>query len=274
MVGSAIVAVGLAALVLELGGSDSPGGGAEVDTLSEAAAQGDVDRARELLREGADPDEPRHYGFTPVMRAAIGNHVRMIELLLDAGADLAAVDPNGLTAWHLAARVDATEALEALMAAGADLGVRSRDGMNALDHAASAGSVDAIAVIAATGIDLDAQSETRTQGHGYPVDEGSTALSIAARAGQIEAVKTLLELGANVDAPSAFEQTPLLMAIVSGQPPELVSVLLDAGADPTVRARCRAGCSIDEGDALQWAHRLGHPGVIPLLEAAIAERDS
>lgn len=237
--------------------------------LSDAAAGGDLLAARSLLEAGADPDEPRVHGFTPLMRAATRDDRAIVELLVEFGADLGARDLSGLTAWHLAARQDAIDALTALMGAGADLAVRSRDGLNTLDHAAQTGSLGALEMAVATGLDPNSRSGFRPRGHGYPVDEGSVPLGIAARAGQVEAVERLLEMGADVDAKSEFGQTALIMAIVAGQPPELISVLLRAGADPTVVVKCDSGCSYPEGDALEWARRLGHPDVVPLIEAAL-----
>lgn len=191
----------------------------------------------------------------------------MVSLLLEHGADLHATELSGLTAWHLAARQDAAGALSVLMEAGADLAVRSDDGLNTLDHAAQTGSLEALEMAVEAGLDPNARSGFRTKGHGYPVDEGSVPLGIAARAGQIAAVEKLLELGAEVDGRSDFDQTALIMAIVSGQPPELISILLDAGADPNVVVACRSGCSYPPGDALEWARRLGQPGVVSLLDA-------
>ncbi len=81
----------------------------------------------------------------------------------------------------------------------------------------------------------------------------------------------MLGLGAAVDAPSSIGQTASLSAIFSGQPAEMVGVLLDAGADPTVRAAGLWGCAQSEGDALEWARRAGDSEVVALLEATLAE---
>jgi ankyrin repeat protein len=238
-------------------------------SLSEVVASGDLDLARVLLDGGSDPDEPRWQGFTPLMRAAIRNDVRMVALLLESGADPEATALEGLTPLHVAAEAGAADAVRRLLEAGADLSVRSHNGMNTLEHAAAAGRGDVIVVVAETGVDLDAQSQIITQGHGYPVDEGSTALGIAARAGSVDAITALLDGGASVDAPSRIGHTPLLGAIFSGQPPEIIALLLDAGADPTVTASCRTRCSYEEGDALTWAVRIGDPETIPLIAAAL-----
>ncbi len=259
--------VGGAVLVTVAGDESSSDG----PTLADAVVAGDYDLARSLLAAGAPPDEPRSRGYTPLLRAALLDDAAMVQLLIDAGADLGATDLGGLTAWHLAAESDSPAALATLVEAGVDLDATSTNGMNTLQHAAYAGSVEVLEVITATGVELDAPSQSTTGGHGYPVDEGPTALAIAARAGHLDAVRALLELGAAVDAPSSIGQTALLSAIFSGQPAEMVGVLLDAGADPTVRAACLSGCAQSEGDALEWARRAGDPEVVALLEAALAE---
>lgn len=277
-----VVAVGLAAVALVLLVSfiifqridHDPGGGvsdADTNSLSEAVVTSDLDLARTLLDLGVDVDTPRVHGFTPLMRAVIRDDVPMIGLLLGAGADLTAVAMEGLNPLHVAAEAGSAKAVGLLLDVGADVAVRSHNGMNALEHAAAGGSADVIAVIAATGVDLDAVSRITTQGHGYPADTGSTALGIAARAGNVDAMVALLDAGARVDAPSSVGHTPLLVALFAGQPPEVITVLLDAGADPTVTARCRTRCSYSEGDALTWARRIGDPQTIPLIEAALSE---
>jgi ankyrin repeat protein len=260
IVGVVVVAVGL--LVVQ--GDDTPSG-----DLSEAVVAGDADVVRAHLDGGADPDEPRVSGLTPLMRAAIRDDVAIVTLLLGAGADLNATAPEGLTAAHVAAQADAVASFEALVAAGADMGATSSNGMNALHHAADLGSVGVIEFIAGQGMDLDVRSEAVTQGHGHPRDRGSSALGIAARAGQLEAVETLLALGVGVDTLSASGHSPLLLAVFSGHSPDVVSVLLAAGADPRIEASCElGGCSGEPGDALEWARRLNQQEMVPLLEAA------
>jgi ankyrin repeat protein len=204
------------------------------------------------------------------MRAASRDNDDMIEILLRAGADLEAVDGSGLTAWHIAAQLDAVDALSAIVAAGADLDRRSLNGMNALDHAAAWGSLSVLRTLAGLGLDLNTHSEVITQGHGYPRDEGSTPLGIAAWSGQFESVVLLLELGAEVDAPSASGNTPLLMAVFSGQSPEMITVLLEAGANSEATASCVLGCSPgaeEAPDVLGWANALWRTSLVPLLES-------
>jgi ankyrin repeat protein len=266
-------AMAIATSVTAAACGDSAGGEqAEPDaTLADAVVAGDHELARSIVESGADPDEPRRSGLTPLMRAAARDDAAMVEILLDGGADLEATDPGGLTPAHVAAQANAAATLEVLVEAGADVTITSKSGMGTLHHAAELGSVEVIERLDALGIDLDTRSEAITQGHGYPRDTGPTALSIAVRAGQIEAVEALLSLGADVEAMSGAGHTPLLVAVFTDQPPELVSMLLDAGADPGVEVSCELGCSAESGDALAWAVELDRSELVPLLSESEGE---
>jgi ankyrin repeat protein len=249
----------------------TPGAGCEATDLSEAVSTGEPSAVRCLLETGVDPERPRSLGLTPLMQAANRDHGDMVRDLIDAGADLDATTGAGRTAMHIAARADAIAALKALREAGADPQARSDDGMSALDHAADAGSVGVVEYLIHAGLDPDRRSSFITQGHGYPRSEGLTPLALAVRAGRQDMVETLLDLGADVDAPTGSGHTPLLIAVFSGQPPDLVSLLLDADADPTIRAACVQACSTGDAeglDALEWAQHLDRARLIPLLEAA------
>jgi hypothetical protein len=110
------------------------------DTALHLAAAGHrVAIARRLLAAGADPNAARnHREARPLHYAADGYHrnpffdaveqVKTIRCLLDAGADLHAVDKNGATALHRAVRTRSAAAVECLLQAGADPSVRNHPG--------------------------------------------------------------------------------------------------------------------------------------------------
>ncbi|HSJ29654.1 MAG TPA: ankyrin repeat domain-containing protein [Acidimicrobiia bacterium] len=253
--------------VLALVGSCS---GGDDRSLSAAVADGDVAAVTRLLAAGFSPEGPRTLGLTPLMRAANRDDAAIGELLLRAGANPDATDFAGVTALHVAARADAVQVARLLLAAGADPHRRSAGGMNALDHAADAGAVGVIDLLADAGVDLDAQSAVISKGHGHPRDVGSTPLGLAVRAKQTRSVIRLLQRGAAVDSPSASGSTPLLQAIYHDAPVEILLILLDAGADPSVTERCDAGCSRAVSGrggltAREWAVALGRDELLPYL---------
>ena len=87
---------------------------------SESAGYGDTER-RAPRRNRADVNaREQRYGDTALMWAAVAGHVDVVRLLIEAGADVRAVDDEGVTALHLARANGHTEVAAALLAAGAN----------------------------------------------------------------------------------------------------------------------------------------------------------
>ncbi|MDR1650135.1 MAG: ankyrin repeat domain-containing protein [Synergistaceae bacterium] len=76
--------------------------------LAVLCAWGDVAAVRELLFHGANPDERDEWGYTPLMRTVragvtvpLSMHFRIVELLIDAGADVnACVEVLPAPSWQ------------------------------------------------------------------------------------------------------------------------------------------------------------------------------
>ena len=84
------------------------------------AGYGDGDRLP-APRNRADVNaRERRYGDTALMWAAVAGNVDVVRLLIEAGADVRAVDDEGVTALHLARAKGHTEVAAALLAAGAN----------------------------------------------------------------------------------------------------------------------------------------------------------
>jgi ankyrin repeat protein len=87
---------------------------------SDAPGYGSTER-RAVHRNRADVNaREQRYGDTALMWAAVAGHVDVVRLLIEAGADVRAVDDEGVTALHLARANGHTEVAAALLAAGAD----------------------------------------------------------------------------------------------------------------------------------------------------------
>ena len=112
----------------------------EGDTALHVAAAGyRVEIAKLLLDAGADVgaamnhrrSQPLHYaadGYLENPNWDATRQVRMIELLLKAGADLHAQDKNGATPLHRAVRTRCAAAVRTLLNAGADATLRNKPG--------------------------------------------------------------------------------------------------------------------------------------------------
>jgi len=115
--------------------------------LPRAVTDGSVDAARMLLAHGADPNKPlrtkvlkRTYqagdarlaeGSTPLMRAAKASDVLMMQILVDAGADVDKTNAAGDTALHLAA--NQPWAVRLLATAGASPDIKNGKGQTPLE---------------------------------------------------------------------------------------------------------------------------------------------
>jgi ankyrin len=114
-----------------------------------AAAAGDVEVMRLLLRHGADPNSATDAGTTPLMVAAgvnwavaetfdLGNEALLeaVRLAHSLGNDVNAVNSMGVAAIHGAANRGANEVIEYLAANGARLDLADSQGRTPLDWAA------------------------------------------------------------------------------------------------------------------------------------------
>lgn len=76
--------------------------GTKLAAINSAAASGNAELVKMLLREGADPDAQQEGGFTALHSAAHNNNVEMVQALLDAGADVSIRTNDGKIAADLA----------------------------------------------------------------------------------------------------------------------------------------------------------------------------
>ncbi|MEM7333375.1 MAG: ankyrin repeat domain-containing protein [Chloroflexota bacterium] len=109
--------------------------------LHHAATTNQVEIATVLLADGEIDLEHRRdrFGFTPLLAAAFEGQVEMVELLIEHGANIEAVDDWNDTAVNVAAWNGELAAIEKLIELGANPNVDNNNGQNALDHAKNQG---------------------------------------------------------------------------------------------------------------------------------------
>jgi len=100
--------------VVQMPQDSSPAG-----LLVAAAGAGDAERVRELLAAGAPPDSESQGTFA-IHRAAVAGSVAALQILVEAGAHVEALDQSGQTALTQAAFYGNAEAVVFLLSAGAN----------------------------------------------------------------------------------------------------------------------------------------------------------
>lgn len=118
----------------------------EIDRkLFKSAAKGDVDELAALLKNGASAKAADDMGVTPLMVAALKDHVDCVRTLLPS-SDAKAVDAEGASAFVYACqhmRLDCAKAL----AAASDMERKDADGLTAMDHARGWGDAELISFL-------------------------------------------------------------------------------------------------------------------------------
>lgn len=163
--------------------------------LIQASACGDTDSVRMLLEAGANPNESVSYGKTALEFATRRGDAICTRLLLEAGARFAPYDD-----------------------------FPSLCGMDEMMQAVASGNEECIRLI------LEAGGDPYFLGK-----EKEIALLQAVRNDDVELVRKLIQDGADVNVRDIFHHTPLFIAL--GNPDFCASlpVLLEAGADESIR---------------------------------------
>ena len=163
--------------------------------VADAAMKGNRDAVRALLQQKADVNAPQVDGTTALHWAVRRDDVEMADLLIRAGAHVAAANRDGATPMQLAALNGSAAMLDRLIAAGGDPNAPvSRFADTPLMMAARTGKIDAIEVLLDHGAAINARE---TWG-------GTTPLLFAASEHHAGAVKLLIARGADVNARSYF----------------------------------------------------------------------
>lgn len=264
----------------------------------------------ELLKAGAPINARTNEGQTPLMLAVMAKHEDAARWLLDAGADLSLMDrvggtaltyalwykrcsrdlvrlllqrgspvnlwdalwmddtpqalalterinirqtgPRGYTYLHLAAELGNQAVAERLLARGAQINARDKDGYTPLHHAMGGFPGDMAMAVdpywcaygPTTGREpllkllLKAGARHDVRAQNY------TPLSCAILAERPELMRVLLQAGANPNAWGCFNEPLLFAAMETENSEEIVKILLDAGADP--RQKSKYGTSAQE----------------------------
>ncbi|XP_033964167.1 protein phosphatase 1 regulatory subunit 16A [Pseudochaenichthys georgianus] len=216
-------------------------------TLLDAAARNDVEEVRELLNNGVSPDLVNEDGLTALHQCCIDDFVEIVQCLLDAGGCVNACDSELWTPLHAAATCGHTGLVQLLIQAGADLLAVNADGNMPYDLCEDEATLELLEMVMAeqgitqdriddcrgakekamladiqalvqNGVDLNAQDAN-----------GTTLLHIASANGYVSVAELLVEHRAQMEARDSDGWTPLHAASCWGQI-QMVELLVAHGA--------------------------------------------
>lgn len=187
-------------------------------SLLRAAEAGDADGVAVALRAGADIEARDDRDRTALLLSATFDHVPVAEVPVAMGADPDALDDRHDTPWLVTGVTGSVAMLEALLPANPDLTIRNRFG-------------------------------------------GLSPIPASER-GHVEYVRRVVKTNVDINHVNNLGWTAMLEAVILGdggpRHQEIVQILLDAGADPTIADR--------EGlTPLQHAEALGHHRLAAIL---------
>jgi len=128
--------------------------------LYEAISKDNFKKLQALITQGVDVNARDKEGWTPLQCTAELGHIRICQLLIQAGADIHAKSSMyGQTALHLAVEFGHLECCKYLIEAGADIHAKNEDGSTPLHLAAEGQDEDICLHLIEAGADVNAQDK-------------------------------------------------------------------------------------------------------------------
>src|SRR3984893_1128976 len=128
--------------------------------LSQACTNGNAEFVDLLLKAGANPNTPIGTGETPLMTCARTGSADAVRMLLVHGANVNAKDPTqNQTALMWAAAEQHSKVVQVLIEANADLQAHTKSGFTALHFAARMGDMESTRILLGAGVSVNIRSQ-------------------------------------------------------------------------------------------------------------------
>jgi ankyrin repeat protein len=187
-----------------------------------AVKDGNLEKVKALITEGADVNLYDWYGRTPLFHALNKRIVdmTMIEFLASRGADVNLHPINGNTALQESIRNKRIRGMsEFLVNHGADVNVPPGSNIVPLNEAISSKNSELIKLLLEKGVDVN-----------VPDNRGRTPLGLAVKSGRLELAEVLIAKGADIDA-NDINGDSLLSWSLDRRKTDVVDFLIHHGAD-------------------------------------------
>ena len=214
-------------------GADVRATTAQRDTcLTLAAYLGHTDTVRYLVSLPEVDLNHQDSGNCTVLHIAVQQeHADVVQVLIDAGADIEAKDDEGHSPLHLASISGELTTVKVLVKAGADVRATDACGNTCLILAAHHGHTETVRyLVSLPEVDLNHQDSWNC-----------TVLHCAAQENRSDVVQVLIDAGADIETKNDEGRSPLHLASISGEL-TTVKMLVKAGADVRDTDAKRATC--------------------------------
>jgi ankyrin repeat protein len=159
--------------------------------VADAAARGDRDAVKSLLKQAVDVNAAQGDGMTALHWAAMNGDADLAQMLIVAGANVKATTRLGAyTPLYLASQQGHASVIQALIKAGGDNKAGTPNGTLPLMVSAASGDVESVRTLIDAGADVNAKDGVREQ----------TPLMYAAASNRAAVIELLASKGANLNA--------------------------------------------------------------------------
>ena len=204
-------------------------------------------------------------GSVPILKQTLAHEAASLDARPGGGVNCG--NRDGMTPLIHACAVGHASVVDALLRAGADVAAVATDGESAVTAAARGGHTDALRLLLDHGADPNARCSAQAHGGRPTAYRAGAPIVLAARAGHAEVVRLLLDRGASVSPSDAAVFTPL--AFLAVQHADTLKALLAAPGVSVCTPTNRAGDTL----LALAASTADAPGVCEALLAAGSDVD-
>ncbi|KAM8972847.1 ankyrin repeat and death domain-containing protein 1A isoform 1-T1 [Pelodytes ibericus] len=220
-----------------------------------AAGAGHEQAVRLLLEHDVPVDEEDNvcFGMNALLLGAWFGHLRVLQILVNAGSKTSCENKNGLNLLHCAAQRGHIKVMEFIMEDLENIKLDKVDkvGRTAFHLAAEHGKMEVVEFLIGSGCQ-----------HSLKDKENNTALHLAAKNGHTEVLQKIVEIGVDLSEKNLEGLTGLHLATEGGYF-ESIKILLDAGCDVNAQTEKGMNC-------LHYAAFHGHEDIArTLIDAGI-----